>query len=243
LTDNTGAIEDTYGYTSWGDVSTLDSTAFATTPFLFVGRLGYYDDNEGLTQNTTSPLFPLQVGGRFLEPPWGRWASPDPLLRDANWLNAALRDPSPAALLAILNNQYGYVGNNPINATDPSGQIACTAGEAGECVGICMAKAARQGEIYDRVTSCDRQIVGYVYIFCIPFADWEVVCGCGFKRCKCSTKARNWAVGTRCYNLIFTAVGDCAQAKRASWQACVNAGCHKPGRGGDCGHTTCVQLP
>jgi RHS repeat-associated protein len=63
---------------------------------------------------------------------------------------------------------------------------------------------------------------------------------CRRRRCYCSTKARNWSVGTPCYNAIFEAVANsCNAAKAESWQACVDAGCHKPGNGGDCGHNTC----
>ena len=62
---------------------------------------------------------------------------------------------------------------------------------------------------------------------------------------KCSTKARNWGKGTPCDGQIFVGSGMTeSEAYTSSWQQCVDAGCHRPGKaGGDCGHVTCVRIP
>ncbi|XZE36587.1 RHS repeat domain-containing protein [Pirellulaceae bacterium SH501] len=60
---------------------------------------------------------------------------------------------------------------------------------------------------------------------------------------KCSSKARNWELGTACYNRRFVTTGRTeSSAKEAAHAACVAAGCHKPGKGGDCGHDGCTRI-
>ncbi|QDT00622.1 hypothetical protein HG15A2_39610 [Adhaeretor mobilis] len=66
----------------------------------------------------------------------------------------------------------------------------------------------------------------------------------GKDRWRCTIKARNWSVGTPCYGEIFSGAGSTeAEAAAIATQACHDAGCHKPGSGGDCGHVTCRKLP
>jgi hypothetical protein len=61
---------------------------------------------------------------------------------------------------------------------------------------------------------------------------------------RCTAKARNWNKGTPCYDQIYEGEGKSeSDAYTSAWQACVDAGCHQPGRGGDCGHVTCEQRP
>jgi RHS repeat-associated protein len=61
-------------------------------PFRYIGALGYYRDQ-------TSGL--LDVGARYYSPQVGRFWTRDPAKQGVNW--------------------YPYVGNNPVNAGDPSG--------------------------------------------------------------------------------------------------------------------------
>jgi RHS repeat-associated protein len=89
----------------------LDDRA-SIDPFLFVGREGYYSDDEGIDKTTTSPNLPYSVQARFYNPLWGRWLNPDPIGFEA------------------LPNRYAYVQNNPANAIDPSGLIGHIAGGA-----------------------------------------------------------------------------------------------------------------
>ena len=97
----------------------VGSVAVPNMPYLFVGRTGYYCDDEGRTSAASSPLLPLQVRGRFYRPDWGRWVNQDPLRFDAAWRNATLAN----GVLPGMENWYLYVLNNPINATDPSGLL------------------------------------------------------------------------------------------------------------------------
>jgi len=64
----------------------------AQSPFLYTGR--YFDRDTGLQNNTN----------RWYDPKTGRWMSEDPIGFDAG-------DP----------NLYRYVGNSPVNYTDPTG--------------------------------------------------------------------------------------------------------------------------
>jgi RHS repeat-associated protein len=61
---------------------------------------------------------------------------------------------------------------------------------------------------------------------------------------RCTIKARDWPVGTPCYDQIFEGFGQTErEAKDAAQRACHIAGCHAPGRGGNCGHNICQKLP
>ncbi len=120
MSNNSGVVTDTYVYDSWGMMGPQNVSS-AVIPFLFVGRLGYYTDDEGRGSSVTSPLLPYSVGSRFYQANWARWVNQDPLRLDAAWLNVAISNPSPDMLLAIMRNGYSYVTNNPVNVTDPSG--------------------------------------------------------------------------------------------------------------------------
>lgn len=65
LTDEDGAVTDTYSYDAWGSVT--GHTGVTSQPYQFVGQLGYYthyqDDNMTL----------LQLGVRFYDPDTGRF--------------------------------------------------------------------------------------------------------------------------------------------------------------------------
>jgi RHS repeat-associated protein len=82
----------TYKYTAFGEQT--DSGALANS-FTYVGRLGYYED---------APVGLYLLGARYFDPSTGRFTSPDPLGFDAGDANL-----------------YRYVGNDPVNAVDPSG--------------------------------------------------------------------------------------------------------------------------
>ena len=89
-------------------VSTYTYTAFGNTtandsignPFRYVGAQGYYQDfsDSGL----------MLLGARYYDPSMGRFMTLDPIKDGENW--------------------YGYVGDNPVLDTDPSGLIAITGG-------------------------------------------------------------------------------------------------------------------
>lgn len=106
------------------------------------------------------------------------------------------------------------------------------------------------------VALCGVTFVGGVGVgYCIGYypAQWKCERECkvhlqkiNIKKGKwrCTAKARNWNKGTPCYDQIYDGEGKSeSDAYDAAWQACVDAGCHQPGRGGDCGHVTCFQKP
>jgi RHS repeat-associated protein len=93
LTDGSGAVAATWKYDSWGTV--LAKTGTADTSTLFQGAL--LDSATGL----------YKIGARYYDPGVARWTQ-----RDA--VTGTPSDPETY-------NAYVFVGNNPVNATDPSG--------------------------------------------------------------------------------------------------------------------------
>lgn len=99
LTDNSGAVVERYGYDAYGAPRFFagDYTGLTASavgnPYLFSGRR--YDEHSGLYYHRE----------RYYQPDMGRFLSHDPLgtLDDANL--------------------YAFVGNDPVNATDPLGNI------------------------------------------------------------------------------------------------------------------------
>ncbi len=97
LTSSAQAITDSYQYGAFGD--TKSSTGTTINPHQYIGALGYYRDPA---PNTAFNY----VRRRWLVPPRGMWMSRDPSgLDGGDW------------------NLYRYVGNQPLEAVDPSGLI------------------------------------------------------------------------------------------------------------------------
>ncbi len=179
-----GSLSAGYRYNVWGEMQSAVTMGLIFNPFLFIGREGYYSDNEGVNAGLLNlhPPFPLYVRGRFYNPVTGRWLSQDPLGFGGGDYNL-----------------YRYVANNPINHTDPSGlqsiihygnycgpsepeitidaiddvDTACMHHDA--CYGICGGPGGAWGVICPSPCrrSCDR-------IFCVELArancDWGVHC-------------------------------------------------------------------
>jgi RHS repeat-associated protein len=96
LTNNAGAVSDTYRYRAFG--KEISHTGGSSSPFTFVGRWGYnYDSTAGL----------YQARRRWLDPDTGTWLSKDPI-----------------DLLLSDTNRYRYANNNPVGLIDPSGELA-----------------------------------------------------------------------------------------------------------------------
>ena len=123
----------TYTYSAFG-VATERGTLTISTPYKYVGALGYYADSEsGL----------MLLGARYYNPSVGRFMTLDPIKDGVNW--------------------YEYCGRNPINSVDPFGLkssdywacrivcaaligglcavglVACTAMSGGTLIAICLA--------------------------------------------------------------------------------------------------------
>jgi len=94
LLDDAEVETDTWQYQAFGEIN--DRTGSTPNPFTFVGKFGYYENPE-------IDLYFLNA--RYYDPAAGRFLSEDPLGFDAGD-----------------NNVYRYVGNNPANDVDPSGQ-------------------------------------------------------------------------------------------------------------------------
>jgi RHS repeat-associated protein len=93
LLDDSESVTDRYRHRAFGLEQSQSGTS--ETPFTFVGQQGYYRDPE---------IEFYFVSRRPLDYGTGQFASPDPL-----------------GFAAGDENLYRYVGNNPVNRTDPSG--------------------------------------------------------------------------------------------------------------------------
>ncbi|MCE9546285.1 MAG: RHS repeat-associated core domain-containing protein, partial [Planctomycetia bacterium] len=100
LTDETGAVTDTYTYDAWGNE--IAPTSTFDNPFRWVGKYGYYWNDD---------LRYYYVRARDYTPLTSRWLSRDPLGLD---LDA---------------NPYRYVGNGPATLLDASG-LSSVCGDA-----------------------------------------------------------------------------------------------------------------
>lgn len=94
LADSNGAVTRTYAY----DIDGNDTTS-GTGPGTAIKFAGGHDVGGGL----------YHFGARYYQPSSARWTQMDPLLQPGDLGQA---------------NRYTYVGNNPINAIDPSGTSA-----------------------------------------------------------------------------------------------------------------------
>ena len=68
LSDETGAVTDTYEYDAWGNP--ISTTGTTQNPFRWLGKYGYYWDKE-----TES----YDIRHRGYQPTIARWLSEDPL--------------------------------------------------------------------------------------------------------------------------------------------------------------------
>ena len=91
LLDSTGHLINQYTYDPYGNKTTVTSTA--ANPFAFQNR---YQLSSGL----------LHFGARYLNPTDTRWTQPDPLNQTSSLAQA---------------NRYAFAADDPINASDPTG--------------------------------------------------------------------------------------------------------------------------
>jgi len=139
LTDDSGVVKTMYAYDPFGN--TTVSGEASDNPFQYTGR---ENDNTGL----------YYYRARYYSPELQRFISEDPILGP---MNSSCSGPNGSPKLnwlvpTLLNdpknfNSYLYVGNNPVNYTDPKGLTnctgyltCCTCGDAYACgaYGICV---------------------------------------------------------------------------------------------------------
>ncbi|MBN1452333.1 MAG: RHS repeat-associated core domain-containing protein, partial [Anaerolineales bacterium] len=111
LTDDAGAVANTYDYTPFG--VSLEAEETVPNPFQYVGRYGVMDEGNGLTF----------MRARYYDERIGRFVTPDPL-----------------GLTGGDDNLYLYAKNNPLSIIDPEGTavplILVWAGVGGFCNSI-----------------------------------------------------------------------------------------------------------
>jgi RHS repeat-associated protein len=96
LTNNAGAVTDSYSYDAFGNLLTSQGTT--VNPYRYTGQ--QFDSLTGL----------YDLRARYYDPTSGRFLSRD---------TAAIDFSSPVEL-----NRYSYAEENPINLSDPSGQAS-----------------------------------------------------------------------------------------------------------------------
>ena len=108
LVSSVELITDRYLYDSFGNAIDGGTSGTTTNSFRYVGRLGYYADEDLGTYYLRARVY-NPIGGRFL--------SRDPLLAaDGRTLRFSRITTTAVA--------YGYVDSNPVNLTDPNGWAA-----------------------------------------------------------------------------------------------------------------------
>ncbi len=119
VTNSAGTVQNTYLYDAWGQ--TRNQTGTLTNPF-------------GYTAREAGEAGTLYYRARYYQPSIGRFLSEDPI---RPWPNAAADNWSLLALNRFDTRppQYEYVGNDPVNWLDPSGQHGIGAG-TGVGIGI-----------------------------------------------------------------------------------------------------------
>jgi RHS repeat-associated protein len=107
VTNQAGNVTHTRAYTAFGE--TTEQSGTTEFPFQYVGRHGYYKDEEAGE---------YLVRRRTLSPVYHRWLSVDPL---SFGRTGDLRTYLHKA--RVTTDPYTYAGNEPIGLADPSGLI------------------------------------------------------------------------------------------------------------------------
>jgi len=100
LSDEYGRIDKRFAYDPWGNRAQLLDTHEGTGGALTRG----FTDHEHLDDFGL-----IHMNGRIFDPVLARYLSADPIVQDSGDSQAY--------------NRYSYCGNNPLNATDPSGYL------------------------------------------------------------------------------------------------------------------------
>src|SRR3989344_6185181 len=118
ITNNTGTIVQSIRYNSFGNITTISNPSFIQ-PYAWTGR--EYDIESGF----------YYLRNRYYDPRTGRFTTKGPIGFEGGYLNV-----------------YGYVGNNPVNFTDPTGLHTY----------VIIGKTAQGGTIYDVYDDCGKYV-------------------------------------------------------------------------------------
>jgi RHS repeat-associated protein len=107
LTDATGAVTQRYAYDPWGKRRHTDGRydAFGT----LIADYPSGSDRGFTGHEHLDDIGLIHMNGRLYDPHLGRFLQPDPYVQALHQLQHF--------------NRYSYVLNNPLNATDPSGEL------------------------------------------------------------------------------------------------------------------------
>lgn len=145
LVDSSGAITDTWEYWPYGEVES--HTGSSTTPFTFVGTLGYYRD-------TVSKL--TYIRARFYASSIGQWASHDFEYRPGRPYQYTRRPAQIADASGLFDEKWCLAFCAPICAAEPP---LCV-----ECLSICSDASTideirkKLAEIRKRRNHCEKPV-------------------------------------------------------------------------------------
>jgi len=143
-TDGTGGDVGKSTYRAWGWPMTSD-----VGPYLFCGRLGYYEHIQD--QNWLEQSSLLQLGVRFYDRDIGRFTQRDPI--GDTW------------------NRYVSFGDSPVQQVDPSGLIVVGCNEHPRCN-----PKKERSDILKRIKAVDDFLHGVVGLAGTPLASSDCVC-------------------------------------------------------------------
>jgi len=129
LTDDTGAVTDTFQYDAWGNV--VARTGTTATPCQWVGRWGYHSN---------TPTGDYYVRERSYEPAVARWRSVDPKL-------------SLAILWQPPYRLYAYSPANPVLFIDPTGLSPIALHEAEAMFALTVETLAKESSLSPKCPS------------------------------------------------------------------------------------------
>jgi RHS repeat-associated protein/uncharacterized repeat protein (TIGR01451 family) len=152
LTDATGAVTSRYRY---GTAGLPASGNGPETGYTWIGA--QYDAATGL----------YYLNDRYYDPATGRFISEDPA--SAQYYNAALgrwthSSPAPAVGHPVSFNRYAYAGNDPVDASDPSGDgIRAVLATAACAITLLSGSGVAEGTAFqeplEKIVECIEQYV------------------------------------------------------------------------------------
>jgi RHS repeat-associated protein len=139
VTDASGALHEHLEYFPFGETWVQEATNTQRTPYLFTGK--ELDEETGLYYH----------GARYYDPRISTFISTDPLLFER---------PEKAASLPAFLNPFGYVLNNPLRFTDPTGREEAES-DASKDPRERIAKLADSGTASNRQKALDQMVDMY----------------------------------------------------------------------------------